>query len=342
MLTMLLFAPAQKSAASSTANSAPVPIHDSEYLNVDGARLFLMIRGADRTVPVLLWLHGGPGGAERPLFRYFNGELEDHFVVVYWDQRGTGRSFDAHADPRHLTIARHLVDLDAVVDHLKQRLKAAKVVLIGHSWGATLGLIYAQRHPENVAALIAVAPLVNTPASQLAQYDFLLAEASRHNDADALRRLRKIGPPPYHSADQVLLTEKLADRYGATYHEPLNRVSIVLRGLFEGLVLPWELPKLIRGNDVSLKAMNDELLELDLTRSVPEVAVPVFFFLGRYDRHVDARIAAAYFAKLKAPFKRLVWFEHSAHGVPFEEPELFNATVVSELRSIGISSSNQK
>ena len=61
-----------------------------EYLDVAGARLYLLIRGADRGAPVLLWLHGGPGGAERPLSRYYNHELEDHFVVAYWDQRGAG------------------------------------------------------------------------------------------------------------------------------------------------------------------------------------------------------------------------------------------------------------
>jgi pimeloyl-ACP methyl ester carboxylesterase len=59
---------------------------------------------------VLLWLHGGPGGAERPLSRYYNHELEEHFVVAYWDQRGAGRSFDADADPQDLTVACHLAD----------------------------------------------------------------------------------------------------------------------------------------------------------------------------------------------------------------------------------------
>src|SRR5215470_7037446 len=70
------------------ATAAAVSIKRSEYLPFDGAKLYLLIRGVDRTAPVLLWLHGGPGGAERPLFRYFNDDLEKHFVVVYWDQRG--------------------------------------------------------------------------------------------------------------------------------------------------------------------------------------------------------------------------------------------------------------
>jgi hypothetical protein len=70
-------------------------------------------------------------------------------------------------------------------------------------------------------------------------------------------------------------------------------------------------PRFIRSNDVSLEAMHNELLGLDVSRSVPAVDVPVIFFLGRYDRHVDATIAARYFDKLVAE-QALVWFENSA------------------------------
>jgi pimeloyl-ACP methyl ester carboxylesterase len=54
----------------------------------------------------------------------------------------------------------------------------------------------------------------------------------------------------------------------------------------------------------------------------------VLFFLGRHDRQVDARLAARYFETLEAPCKRLVWFESSAHNVPFEEPEAFQRAVL--------------
>ena len=69
---------------------------------------------------------------------------------------------------------------------------------------------------------------------------------------------------------------------------------------------------------------------------MPAVDVPVIFFLGRYDRHVDATIAACYFDDLRAPSKQLVWFENSAHNIPFEEPELFTSSVVTVVRSIDI------
>ena len=80
--------------------------------------------------------------------------------------------------------------------------------------------------------------------------------------------------------------------------------------------------------------MHDELLGLDMPRSVPAVDVPVIFFLGRYDRHVDATIAARYLDNLVAPSKHVVWFENSAHNIPFEEPALFIRSVATALGSI--------
>jgi proline iminopeptidase len=322
--------------ANNPASSAATgPISRSEYVGVAGARLFLQLRGDDRRAPVLLWLHGGPGGAERPLFRYYDGALERDYVVAYWDQRGAARSFDADADPRELTIARHLADLDVVVGRLQQEF-GDRVVLIGHSWGGALALLYAQAHAERVAAVIAVAPLVDTIAQQQAQHAFLQAEAARRNDRDTLQRLRSIGPPPYRTSQEVLAAEALADRFGAIYHTPPGRTWVMLSGIARGLVTPWEIPRLIRSNEVSLAAMNEELLGLHLGQSVPSLEVPVFFFLGRHDHHIDAAVAAGYFESLRAPAKRLRWFEHSAHNVPFEEPDAFVAAVADALRSIGI------
>lgn len=305
-------------------------------VSVAEAELYLEIRGADASAPVLVWLHGGPGGAERPLFRWFNGELESRFVVVYLDQRGTGRSFDAAADPNALTIARHLADLDAVIEHLRRTLGCDRVALAGHSWGGALGLLYAHAHPERVSALAAVAPLVNTLAAQETQFAFVSAEAERRGDDAALAELREIGAPPHRDSRKALAVERIAERYGAVFHREPSRTWVVLGGMARGLVTPWEIPRLIRGNDVSLAAMHDELLALDLAKSVPSLDVPVLFALGRFDRHVSADVAARWFESLRAPAKRLVWFEESAHNPPFEEPERFDATWVAELRALGV------
>ena len=129
-----------------TATCLAAGVSREEYIPVKDARLYMLVRGDNADAPVLIWLHGGPGGAERPLFRLFNSPLERRFVVAYLDQRGTGRSYHRDADPKLLTIARHLSDLDTVVDHLRSEFGKQKVILVGHSWGSALGLLYAQAH----------------------------------------------------------------------------------------------------------------------------------------------------------------------------------------------------
>lgn len=306
------------------------PIEREVRLPVEGARLWLLIRGDDRSAPVLLWLHGGPGGAETPLFRVFNGDLERHFVVAYWDQRGAARSYDPDADPAELTVARHLADLDAVVDFLRAELGRERIVLVGHSWGGALGLLYAHAHPDEVSALIGVAPLVAELPRERAQHAFVQAEADRVGDEGAAERLAEIGTPPY-SAEQELAVERLVDRFGGLFHQRPSVLWTVLRATFAGYARPWQVPRFIRANEISLAAMNQELRALDLRESVPRLEMPLFFFLGRYDRQVDARIAAAWFEELDAPAKELIWFEHSAHNIPFEEPERFGQALVEGL-----------
>ncbi len=325
-------------AASAEGDARPTPFELTERLDVDGASLYLETRGVDPRAPLALWLHGGPGGPERPLFRYFDGGLETSLAVAYWDQRGTGRSFDPDADSKQLTVARHLADLDVVVDHLRARFGHRSIVLLGHSWGGALGLLYAHDHPEKVAALFAIAPLVAGRASQEAEYEFVRDEAARRRDATTGKRLEQLGAPPYRSAEQVLTLEELSTAYGGVFHETPNRGWTLVRGWWDGLYGPLELRRFFSANRVSLDAMTPELLSLDLTRSVPALQVPVFFLLGRFDRHADARIAEAYFAALAARTKRLFWFERSAHNVPFEEPGLFQRYLLESLRSIGVGS----
>lgn len=317
--------------AATPADARTVAVDETRSLSVAGAALYLDVRGDDARAPLLVWLHGGPGAAERPLFRYFDAALERRFVVAYWDQRGTGRSYDAAADPHALTVARHLADLDAVVDHLRARFGRERVLLLGHSWGGALGLLYAAAEPAKVAAVGAVAPTIAPRDAQRAEWELVAAEAERRGDAAARAELAELGPLPYADVERMLALERLADGYGAVYHRPPARTWVVLGGIVRGLVTPWELPRFFRANEVSLAAMQPELLALDLRQKVPELAVPVVFFLGRHDGHVDARIAADYLAALGAPAKRLVWFEDSAHNPPFEEPAPFVAAVEREL-----------
>lgn len=101
----------------------------------------MWVRGVDRRRPLLVVLQGGPGTSEGALFGHYDADLERHFVVVQWEQRGTGRSYHADIAPESMTVAQLLADLDQLVDALRQRFGQQRVVVLGHSWGTVLGTL---------------------------------------------------------------------------------------------------------------------------------------------------------------------------------------------------------
>lgn len=309
------------------------PVRHATHVRVDRAALYLLVRGDQCDRPILLWLHGGPGGAQRPLLRLYNGVLERHFVVAYLDQRGAGLSFDPDAPSEDLTIQQHLRDLNVVVDYLRGGTSGRDVIVVGHSWGSALGLLYARDHADKLAAFVGVAPFVSGIEAQRSQFDFVFGKAAREADAGVLHELREIGIPPF-SAEEVLPMQSLVDRYGGYFHNRPSFLFATLKGILNGYVAPWHIPSFIRANELSLRAMHDELLALDLREEVPRVNVPVIFMIGRFDRQLDAQLAKAYFDDLDAPSKQIIQFAQSAHNIPFEEPRRFNRELVEILAAL--------
>ena len=120
---------------------------DRRFLDVgDGHRVYVEQSGQPDGLPVLV-LHGGPGGGSSPAMRrFFDPSV---FRVVLFDQRGCGRS-EPHASVEANTTW-HLV---ADIERIRQALGIDRWIVFGGSWGATLGLIYAQTHPERVVHLV--------------------------------------------------------------------------------------------------------------------------------------------------------------------------------------------
>src|SRR3712207_4778953 len=88
----------------------PQPIEVLESIELGGVTQWMFIHGDDRTKPILLWLHGGPGDPLMPVARPLDTELIKHFVVVHWDQRGAGKSYDPALTPELLTTEQYIAD----------------------------------------------------------------------------------------------------------------------------------------------------------------------------------------------------------------------------------------
>jgi len=296
------------------------------YQRLGGLDQWVMIRGENLANPPLILLHGGPGFSEMRLMRHFNAPLEKSFTVVYWDQRGAGKSFDRKISKSSMTVEQFISDLDELVDLVRRRVRQDKVAIFGHSWGSVLGVLYAARFPEKVSVYIGGAQISDWLAGESASYAFALAEAQRRNDRKAVRELSDIGPPPY-DAGSLWKERTWLQRFDGnlTLRALWDLGRIVLRGPESSI---FDLPNLMRGFRFSLDAMWAEVSTLNPIKLVPELRMPVFFFLGRRDHWVPPETSLAYFDALTAPSKKLVWFEESGHQLFADEPEKFNDAMV--------------
>ncbi|MBI1238920.1 MAG: alpha/beta fold hydrolase [Alphaproteobacteria bacterium] len=304
-----------------------------DWVELGGVRQRLLIRGRDRANPILLVLHGGPGIPEIAQFREFNAPLEEAFLVVQWDQRGAGRSFDILADPAALTIAQMEADLDELVVLLKDRYGQRKIFLLGHSWGSFLGIRYAARHPENVAAYVGVGQVAWMIEGEDRSHDFVIAQATAANDTDVLSAMQEIGRPPY-STFSAMRQRGFVALYGGALHKP-EMAPKIGGAAMSGPEMTWADYVLgTAGAWRSLDRLFPELMTINLMKEVPSLDVPVYFALGRYDHQVPADLAAVYFDRLRAPKKKLVWFENSAHNPLYEESEAFNRFMIETVRQL--------
>ncbi len=213
---------------------------------------------------------------------------------------------------------------------MRKRLGKDKVAIYGHSWGSALGVLYAARCPEKVAAYVGTGQIGDWPASELSSYAFVLAEAERRHNRKALQELRAIGAPP-HTFRKMMVQRKWLVRFvGIARGISLWRFFRITLGGPESSI--FALPNIVRGQLFSANAMWPEISALNLVKAVPALQMPVFFFLGRHDHVVAAETGVDYFDMLTAPSKRLVWFEESAHEPPVEEPAKFNAAMAELVR----------
>jgi len=135
-------------------------------LKFNGRKQWISIRGYDKNAPVLLFLAGGPGGTQMAAVRHELGELEKHFVVVNWDQPGSGKSYFAEKT-KEITVETYISDGYALTEYLKERFNKEKIFLIGESWGSALGIFLIEKYPESYHAFIGTGQMVDFKETEI-------------------------------------------------------------------------------------------------------------------------------------------------------------------------------
>lgn len=113
-------------------------LNEQAFIPLNGALQYISVRAEKKGAPLLLYLHGGPGDAALPLVLKFNRELEKHFTVVVWEQRGAGKSYYRFGDEQP-SIDTFLQDLYALVSALLARFEQRDLYLVAIRGGACWG-----------------------------------------------------------------------------------------------------------------------------------------------------------------------------------------------------------
>jgi pimeloyl-ACP methyl ester carboxylesterase len=290
---------------------------------------WLLIRGQDVSKPLLLFLHGGPGESNMWLAEYTMSELERHFICVNWDQRGTGRSFRPGPPPDSMTIDQFVQDTIALIELLCARFGQRKVLLLGHSWGSVLSMKVAAARPDLLYAVIGMGQVVNNRLGEEISYRHVLERAHAEHNRKAIRILEHLGGSDTFRKDSTFVQRRWLVHFGGVMHAlaPAAVIPIVLSAPELSIV------DCIRGLQradlkFSCRLMGDELMRVNLQQEIPELTIPVIFFTGRYDYNVPFSLTEQFYQSLRAPYKQLIWFEHSAHMVHMEEPEKFQRALI--------------
>ncbi len=305
---------------------SPQSITSLEKQQIGGVEQWVLIRGHDRTRPVLLFLHGGPGMPAMYLAHGFQRELERDFVVVHWDRRGAGKSFDAGSRSSTLSVSQTLEDTYELTRNLRGRFGQQRLYLIGHSWGSYLGLLAVRAHPEYYAAFIGMGQIAGSRDEVRAlRREFMRQAAERLGDS----RLRA------RSADtSAEATEDDLFRSGGELYASQSFWPILKTGLAAPEYTLRDAINVKRGADLVGRGMKYDILPRPLDGEIQQVGVPVFFFLGRQDFNTPSQLAAQYLDRLRAPLKGVVWFERSAHFPFFEEPDRFHKELLRTAQAV--------
>ncbi|MDR0896805.1 MAG: alpha/beta hydrolase [Oscillospiraceae bacterium] len=291
---------------------------------IGGAAQAILTPQDDPKKPLALVVHGGPG---EPMTPYLDAlkPIADRFVMCLWEQRGAGMSYAADIPKESMHISQYVDDAIAVARRLLKQYGREKLWLFGFSWGTLISVLAAQKAPELFAAYVGVGQIASQLASEQAAYDWVMDKARAKGDKAGIRLLEEAGRPPYpkeNTMAHVLKGRKVFFKYNES---PGKRPTMgkVLWGIFTcpfyTLRDKFHYIKGAQGGG----AVFLEILDVDLNKLAPALAIPVVIVQGKYDLQTMPQMAEAYVQALEAPSKAFYLFEQSGHGANDDEPERF-------------------
>lgn len=305
-----------------------------EYIEINGVRQGIIIESLNKEKPLLLFLHGGPGFPIYPFNKAHGIHFENLFNVCYWDQRGTGMSYNKKETDSPLNLNQLIEDTIEVVNYLRNKYSREKIFLMGHSWGSYLGSIVASKNPELFYAYIGVGQIGLQKDSEEETYNYILETAIAQNDKRAISQITKVkfDVNYYKNQSYSAIRKKFTDKYGGGFKRDGYSFIETLKHI---LMCPnytlKEKMNILNGSYYSYQSLARNLATTDIVKLVPKINIPVFVLQGLHDYQTTYTQAKRFYDLVEAPYKKIFIFKDSAHTPFFEERERFREIIENEV-----------
>ena len=327
-------------------------IEDNFYLRNDGADLPVYVEGNLSSKTFIIVLHGGPGGNAHVYntgLPEFSDRMEKKFVMVYYDQRGSGVSMGNYK-ASELTVEKHVEDLDLLISLLDYKYgKDIKIFLFGHSWGGTLGTAYLlQRNFDNrisgwieadgghnffgVLEIIESFKIIGSEQIQDNNSESFWKEVISYcNDIDTSNitdgNISKLNSYAYkaesnlfkdgviqYNIDSTSLFEYLGGLVNHYFFSPYNPVTSTVNLYFSS----------------SGFGMFHEVKDLEYSSKLKNIDVPTLILWGRYDMVIPVELGEQAYEQIGTveEYKHIYIFETAGHSPMANYPYEFSRRMI--------------
>lgn len=310
-----------------------------EYPMINRIKQYVQIRGADKNNPLILFLHGGPGGSVSGLCHVLQTGWEENFTVANWDQRNACKTYFANKDnakkiAKTGTMEDYIKDIDDIIAYLHTIYDFEKLILMGFSWGTVVGSEYAKRRPDKLLCYIGVGQLISFIDGLHFGCD-KLSQLANEKDIVQIRAFESSIPSEPRMTKEFMTNLRNYTMLGAKYISK-NGKAFPINALLTSPFLNFkEKLSMITSDFVLFEETYCTMMTYDFRRDM-NYDLPVLFIFGEEDYTCPSELLKECYDSISAPQKMLEVIPKAAHTCFFDQTEIFNQKIMSFINSVNL------